>query len=558
MTKIHHRRRPAVVAGAALVAAAFAVTSAASVSASTTPDGAAAGRAGQLVAAWTGDLNSLDPPFSFVDQNREVTVNVYETLVQYRLEATDDGSLVWQGLDVAPGLAESWEIDGASVTFTLRDDVNFYPSGNPLTADDVVWSFDRAVNVEGGAGRFNFNLAGIFDPAAQVIAVDDRTVRIDFTDADGNPLLNNSSLASLRFPQFSVIDSVAAQAEATEDDPWAAAFLAENVVGTGPYYVAERTPGEQTVLEAVPGYWGDAPAFSPVILRVTGGADVVSLVKGGEAQVAAEGISPRGFDDLAASGFQVINHAVPNILRLDLAVDDGTELENPLVRQAIAYAIPYDQIIEVAFSNRAERATSFVNPKAPGFVPAWEGYVTDLDQARSLLAEAGVEDFTLPLFYDSGVAYSEDVALLLQASLAEIGVTLELVPQPTTQFREQRSARAAGEQSSQSGARLDAAVIWLDDPDPSVDVWVKSTGVANWTHLNDPEIDELHAEFRFSGDADARAAAYATIQELVAESAALVPIALLGRTVAVDPDVTSVAFTNDSHLRFWTLQPVDD
>lgn len=508
----------------------------------------------QVVIGWTGDANSFDPPFSSVEWNREIAVNVYEPLVQYAFTDEPDGSLVWDGLEVAPSLAESWTVDGATVTFKLRQGVEFYPSGNPLTADDVKFSFERTVAVPGGFGKFNANLAGIFDPATQVQVVDPQTVAITFTNAQGEPMLLPASLPSMRFPQFGIVDSVTVKSNATADDPWAAAWMKENIAGTGPYYVASRTPNSETVLEAVPNHWNGEPAFPKVVLRVTGGADMAALVKGGEVDFAAVGLTPRAFDDVAEAGYAVTNQPIPNIVRADLAVDDPT-LSNPQVRQAIAYAMPYDDILAVALSGRGSRATSYVNPQSPGFKDSWAQYTQDPDKARELLAAAGVSSLSLPMFYDSGVVYNEDVALLIKDALGEVGIGVTLNPQPTTQFAEQRTARVQKASSPHTGMMLTSGVIWLDDPDPNTDTAFKSTGSSNWTRYSNAEVDRLHADFRFSPDADARAAAYEQIQDDIAADVPTIPLAITGRTVAMNPRLSGVSFTADPHTRFWTLRP---
>ena len=506
----------------------------------------------QVVIAWTGDLNSMDPPFSLVEWNRELSVNVYEPLVQYKLVPQPDGSLTWDGLEVSPALATSWDVDGASITFHLRQGVKFYPSGNPLTADDVKYTFERAVAVPGGFGTFNANLAGIFDPVKQVTVVDPATVKISFTNAAGEPMLLPASLPSMRFPQFGILDSKTVKSKATADDQWAAKYLAENVAGTGPYYVAERTPNQQTVLQAVPDYWGSQPQVKKVVLRVTGSADIVALMKSGDVDLAATGLTPRSFDELGDSGYTVLNQPIPNIVSVHLATDDPL-LEDVRVRQAIAYAMPYDQILKVALAGRGERATSYVNPKSPGYKPAWEQYTTDVDKAKQLLADAGVTSLTLPLFYDSGVVYNEDIALLIKDALGQAGITVEASPQPTTQFAEQRTARVKKTETSQHGLLLSSSVIWLDDPDPSTDSPFKTGGSSNWTHYSSATVDGLHAAHRFDPDATARAAAYGQVQDTIAADLPTIPLAITGRTVALNPALTGMSFTNDSHTRFWTL-----
>jgi peptide/nickel transport system substrate-binding protein len=187
-----------------------------------------------VVIAWTGDLNSLDPPDSLVEWNRETSLALYDTLLRYKLEEEPDGSYVWDGLEVAEGLAERWEVDGATVTFHLRQGVTFNETGNPLTAEDVKYSFVRAPEVP-GFGRFNSNLAGIFEPDRQIEVVDDYTIRFTFELLDGMPHLLTASLPSLRFPIFGIVDSEEVKAHATEEDPWGHEWLRENPAGSGPY-----------------------------------------------------------------------------------------------------------------------------------------------------------------------------------------------------------------------------------------------------------------------------------------------------------------------------------
>ena len=506
----------------------------------------------QVVVAWTGDLNSMDPPFSLVEWNREAALNTYETLVNYATEEDADGSLVYQGLDVSPALAESWDVDGATVTFHLAPDATFYPSGNPVTAADVKWSFERTVRVEGGFGKFNANLAGIFEPETQVQVIDDKTVSITFTNAQGEPMLLEASIPSMRFPQFSIIDSVAAQEHATADDPWAAEWLADNVAGSGPYYIESRTPNEETVFAANPDYWGEAPAIERVIARVTGDSDLVALMENGDIDMVTVGLGTRQFDALEESGFQVINQSIPNIVQLQLAVDDPL-LSDPLVREAIAYAVPYEEILAVANGGRGERALSYVNPASVGYKDSWTQYDTDLERAQELLDEAGVGELTIPLYYDSGIAANEDTALLLQDSLAEIGVTVEVTPQPTTQFAEQRTARVGGTSDAHSGMMLSSGVIWLDDPDPNTDTAFKTSGSSNWTHYSNAEVDDLHLGNRFNPDAAARATAYERVQDVIAAELPTIPLMVTGRTVALSPGLQGAMFTADSHNRYWSL-----
>ena len=509
-----------------------------------------------LVAAWVSDLTSMDPPVGAAEANWAFGVNVYEPLVGYAYTEAEDGSLVWDGLGVTPQLAESWEIDGATVTFKLREGVKFYPSGNEMTAEDVKYSFVRTPFVEGGSGRFNSNLAGIFDAEQQVEVVDDYTLAIHFTDAEGNPLLNPVSIPSLRFVQFHILDSEVVKSHATADDPWALAWVAENTAGTGPYFVESRLPGQETILQAIPDHWNGMPDFTRIIFRVTAGADVVSLMKGGEIDY-VNFLGTRELDELAEAGFKVLNHPIPNIVRADLPLD-APGLEDPMVRQALAYAMPYDQIIQTAFSGRGERAYSVINPKSPGFDPSWETYTNDLDKAQELLDEAGVSDLSIPIFYDSSILYFEDIALLMKDTYSQIGVNLELRGMPTAEIATLRTAQTSGE-GALPGIILNQGTIWLDDPDPTVQCCYQalgSTGKGNLTQYTNATVDELHFGHRFDTDETARAEAYTEIQQILADEVPTIPIIVTGRTIALHPSLTKVLFTADQHPRLWFVQKV--
>jgi peptide/nickel transport system substrate-binding protein len=504
-----------------------------------------------LVVGWSGDLNSMDPPDSLVEWNREVVLNTYETLLQYKFDKKPDGSLVWEGLQVAPGLADSWTVEGSSVTFELHKGVKFYPSGNELTADDVKYSWTRMTHVP-GFGKFNANLAGLFDGEKQVQVVGRYTVKITFTDANGTAKLFPASLPSLRFPQFAVLDSAVVKSKATADDPWATKFLKDNIVGTGPYYVEGRTAGDQTTLQMIPSYWGRKPAFKRVILRVIKDpADIVALMRRGEVDVTTA-LGTREVTSLQEVGFKVFHGSVPNIVKMEFALDKPP-LDKRDVREALAYAMPYSSVIKNVYGGLAERAFSFVNPGSPGYSSSFKVYGEDLNKAKDLLQRAGAgTGFQVDVFYDSGVSPFEDIALLVQDQLRKLNIVASLKPLPTTQMAAQRTARVKG-QGTLEGLILSQGVIWLDDPEPNTDVWVTSEGVSNASRYKNPVVDKLHSDFRFSSDAKARAQAYEKIQGIVAIDVPLLPLVVTGRNAVVHPRITGVSFTADPHNRFWTM-----
>ena len=156
--------------------------------------------------------------------------------------------------------------------------------------------------------------------------------------------------------------------------------------------------------------------------------------------------------------------------------------------------------------------------------------------------------------------YNSDIAILIGDSLKSIGVTANLKPTPALQLQNVVRARINGADQAMSGMYLNEAVIWLNDPstltNSAIVTKTASAGTNNWARYSDPDVDALHFKYRNSSDAAARTAAYRTIQDKVAESAAtLIPLVVLGRTIAINPRITGVTFSQDPYARYAYLKP---
>ncbi|MGD9957357.1 MAG: ABC transporter substrate-binding protein, partial [Candidatus Nanopelagicales bacterium] len=480
-----------------------------------------------LVTSWSAPVANLDPHNIVPGTGTSrAAINTYESLGTYIWTENADGSLVAGVADVAPGLAESWDFgDDGTVTFHLREDAVFYPSGNPVTAEDVQYSLDRTFNHPSKFGLVSLQVMGIADPA-QGTVVDEHTWQVQLLGAGGVPLNLNNELSTLfAGTSLLIVDSKVAQEHATADDPWATEYLADNTIGSAPYYV-ESYSDVEVKFAAVPDYYRGAPYFTEVIARVTGATEVPALIRNGDVGLVENALSTSQLDDLDAAGFTVVSAANSNYLFLDLDMTDE-RLGDPLVRQAIAYAMPYDAINQVVFSGRTERSLSFVSPGATAFSPAWDRYDEDLAKAKSLVEQAGATGLTIPVFYDNSTAYMEDVALLIQQNLAEAGITLELNGQTNTQFTEERAKKMAGEASQQSGFLLWQGQNFVDEPAPIVSNWFTMAGRRNWSRYDNAQVAALHGEFANSADAKARTDAYAEIQAIIADDLPRVPLVIL-------------------------------
>lgn len=506
-----------------------------------------------FVHAIPADISSLDPADIRSQQDQEIGVNIYERLVQMKFEEQPNGTLRAHPTEVVPQLAESWVVDGPVITFRLRPGVKFYPTGNPMTSEDVRYSFERLVRITGN-GRNQAGIAGIFR-AEQIEAVDPLTVRITFTDNMGTPTAIPVALTSMKFQQFAILDSAEVKKHATAEDPWANAWLIKNIATTGPYYIAGRTMGQQLELKAVPDHWsGQQPAFGTVILRVRGNADLVSLVRGGAVDYVAEGLTGRQYDALAAAGFPVLHGDTPSILRISMAMDKEP-FTDARVRQAMLHAIPHDRILRTALSGRGKRAIGFYNPDDITNNNSYERYAFNPEKAKALLKEAGKESFSFDFWYSNALPYNNDIAILIGDALKSISVTANLRPTPALQLLDAARARINGTDQSMTGMYLNEAVIWLNDPstltNSAVVTKTASAGVSNWARYSDPEVDTLHEKYRNSADTPARKAAYQTIQNKLAEAVGTAnPLIVLGRTIVTSPKITGVTFSQDPYARY--------
>jgi peptide/nickel transport system substrate-binding protein len=518
---------------------------------------AAAVQAKPLVHAIPADIASLDPADIRGQQDQEIGVNVYERLVRMKFNPQKDGTLLADPVAVEPELAESWTVDGPVITFKLRPNIKFFATGNPMTSEDVRYSFERLVRITGN-GKNQAGIAGIFKPE-QIEAVDPLTVKITFTDGAGTPTAVPVALTSMKFQQFAVLDSVEVKKHATAEDPWANQWLMKNLATTGPYYIASRQLGQQLELKAVPNHWsGKQPAFEEVVLRVIGNADLVSLIKGGVVDYAAEGLTGRQYDALAASGFPVLHGETPSILRLAMAMDKEP-FTDARVRQAMLYAIPHDRILKTALAGRGKRQTCMFNMEDPTCSFNFERYKLDVNKARALLKEAGKTSFSFDFWYSNALPYNNDIAIIIADSLKQVGVTANLKPTPALQLLDAYRARINGVDQNMSGMLLNEGVIWLNDPSTLTNLALvtktASGGVTNWARYSDPEVDELHLKYRNSSDVAARTAAYRKIQDKLVESAATAnPLILLGRTIVVNPRLTGVTFSQDPYARYAYLR----
>jgi peptide/nickel transport system substrate-binding protein len=377
--------------------------------------------------------NSLD--MQGVGSNQTVNGlawNCYDRLMTYAAKTLPDGTLSYDRAVLAPELAESWQIasDGMSCTFKLRQDTTFH-DGAPVTAKDVKWSFDRAVSV-GGFPTFQMS-AGSLEKPEQFVVVDDHTFRVDFIRKDKMLMFNLAVVVPF------VINSTLAKKHATDADPWALAWLKSNEAGGGAYKVESWKPGSETILARFD-HWksGPLPKLKRIIARdVPSAGTRRAMLERGDADIST-GFPPKDFDQMIKEQkVKVVGVPIPNGLWYVALNTSRPPFDNVKLRQAIAWAIPYEQIQANAFFGRAKPMYGGPATVEEAVWPQPFPYRTELDKGKALLAEAGfASGLETSLSLDVGTAtVGEPTAVLIQESLGKIGIKVVIEKIPGANWR---------------------------------------------------------------------------------------------------------------------------
>jgi peptide/nickel transport system substrate-binding protein len=385
------------------------------------------------------DTRFLDPHRQF-DYSPPLTMRAaYETLITFK-----PGDYV----TIQPLLATEWNLaeDGTAWIFTLRPDVKF-ASGNPFTAEDVKFSYDRLINLKDTPSELAKNIAS-------TEVVDELTVRVNMVNPD-EPLLN-----ILAAPTFVIVDSKAVKEQNGVSEPGADAndkateWLDQNSAGTGPYTLVSWTRNSEINLVRNENYWQGQPPFDRVIIRHIGdSAAQVLALQAGDIHIALN-LTPEQIDSLSSDpNVNIVEHTSLDYMYMTLT--NGADLNEALskkeARQAVAYAIDYDGIINGLMGGHAVRPATFIPVGLTGSTTEFTeefGYHEDLDKAKELLAAAGYPDgFEFDLaFADAAIAGTnyQLVAQKVQSDLARVGITANLKPMDlTTMVTAYRAAELA-------------------------------------------------------------------------------------------------------------------
>lgn len=505
----------------------------------------AASPSGDLRILSEGGPNSFDS-FS-VGVNKEslqITWNVYDRLVTFGSKKGDDGLYYYDYFDIQPELAESYQLsdDKKSITFHLRKDAVFH-DGSPVTAEDVKWSLDRLVASPVGKAQFS---TGSMTSPEQFVVVDEHTVRVDLPQPDRFALPN----FALTYPI--IVNSKLAKKHATADDPFASKWLVANPAGGGPYKVESFSMGERVLFSRFDDWkCGPLPSFKRVLWQTVpaAGSRIASLVRG-DADI-VEDLPPKDAVALETKGtVKVLSVPMTNVFDFIGMNSKMAPFNNVKVRQAVAYALPYEDMFSAALFKRGHPLFGG-KPGAPDTTefPQPLGYSTDPEKAKALLKEAGFENgFNTTFSFDmSRATVAEPISILVQEALGKVGIKVEINKVPGGQL-------GTLLQDKKVPFYFEGSAAYLRDPDYFFRIFYYGPTRWNFGSYDNPEFNDLVKKTRYETD---KAAYDADVKRMITLVKEDVPIVLLWQpalNLGMQKDIEDYTFYFHRELDFRPLK----
>lgn len=492
-----------------------------------------------IFAADLTDMITLDPAVAYEFGGLLPAGNIYETLISFN--PGEPGKLV-------PVLAQAWDVaddgDMWKLTFNLNPNAKF-ASGNPVTAQDVAFSWGRVLDINKSPA---FLLSDVCQIAKEnVTAADAATLELRLPKTVSPQVC----LAVLTFTTAAVVEQAAVEPNMGAD--MGESWLNDNSAGSGPYVLDTWDRSVSVTLNADPNYWGGTvPAMKRVILQntpelanlqaaiETGDADIVQDL-GSEQAAALEGNPDVGLQKVLST---ILVYVGMNALE--------PPLDNPNVREAIRYAINYDDIITLLGGN-AELVQEII---PIGFLGHQGGnpFTQDIDKAKELLASTTITDTEIDFLVPTGPAPGgiewATVAAKIQADVAQIGLTLNI--------QQLQQSELLNIYRAQDGQMV--MINWGPDfPDPDGNATpfanYEARSLAFRNDWNDPKAIELSKAAAIELDSDKRAQLYAELTEYVLHNGPYVMLYQPTRVYGVRNNIQGFIYDpNDTPtVSFWLI-----
>jgi len=356
---------------------------------------------GTLVFSGAADPVALDGALVSDGESIRVITQMFETLVALKPGTTEP----------EPGLATEWEAndDGTVWTFQIREGVTFH-DGEPLDAEAVCFNFDRWYNFEGplqnpgatyywqvvfgGFATYNKDSGAPEESLYQSCeATDELTAVLTLTKPSATfiPALSQQafSIASPKALQEFKADEGTTDADGVFTP--SGTFATEHPIGTGPFQFVSWARNDRLVLERYEDYWGDKAKINELIIRpIADNAARLQALQSGEIQ-GYDLVEPQDIATIEADeNLQIIDRPAFNVAYVGFNIAKKPT-DDVKVREAIAYGLDRQSVVDNFYSGRAEVATQFMPPEVLGYADDVPTYEFDPDKAKQILQDAGYE-----------------------------------------------------------------------------------------------------------------------------------------------------------------------
>ncbi len=428
---------------------------------------------GEITVSIVAEPPGWDPTVSTSQEIARVMYhNVYEGLVR-----------IDRNGEIVPALAASWETsdDGLNWTFTLQENVTFH-NGDPLTPDDVVAALERATNPDSGHTHPEYY------EAIESVKAEGNTVVLTLSAPTSSLLYNLARPDSIIYP--------AGTEETQRNQP----------VGTGPFRFAEWVQGSNVRLTKYTDYYGTPAYLDAVTFRIIEDTNAqLAALQAGDIDMVGVALSPENAIQLQGDANIKVTEGSATT-EITMALNNTREpLSDPLVRQAITYAVDKNTIVEGAMFGYGTPIGSHASPIEPYYEDLTEIYPYNPDKARELLAEAGYADgltldFELPPY-----PFEKRAGEVIAQQLSEVGITANVTNVEWTTWLDRIFTQGD----------YDMTIIGHSEP--------RDIGVYGnpdyYYHYDNPEVQKLLADIETTSDEAEQMTLYKNVARTIAEDA---------------------------------------
>lgn len=417
-----------------------------------------------------------------------VHILLYDTLISFDTNGV-----------IIPEIAESWEfVNSTTLDFTIRTNITFH-NGEPLTLQDIQYSYEQILSTP--------NLAHTVTPIENTEITADGKFRVNLK-MEYAPILS-----LLSYPSFKIINKAFVESNKQE--------LSQYPMGTGPYKLKSWNRGQNIILERNDQYWGILAKTQYVNMRtVSDAASRAIALETGDVDIAYD-IEGSDIERLIENPeLSIVNRETPRVEYIAMNIGKGS---NPLWkdkrgRQAFAYALDLDGIVNSVLFGMGKTANSLLPPMVFGFDESLPKRERNIEKSKALLSEMGITNASMTMWVREGI--SQKIGEVIQANLREVGIEVTLETVEYARFLE-------GIASGQHDTFLLNWSTITADADYGLNNLLNSQSwgsKGNRSFYSNTTIDNLLAKGQTTIDTNARKEVYKQIQKLVFDDVPYIPI----------------------------------